>query len=192
MDDDLNIIVMMKFGSHLYGTATPDSDLDYKGIFLPTRDEILLNRVPQSFNECTKKGNEARNTSDDVDTEIYSLHYFLKLACEGQTVALDMLHAPKNMLLQSSWIWESLVYYRTLFYTKNLQAFVGYARRQAAKYGIKGSRLNAVQDVIAFLSKISMSGDGHQGYRLCDVWNHLPRGEHIHDDQLDPKGLRIY
>ena len=30
----MRIIVKMTFGAHLYGTATSDSDLDYKGIFL--------------------------------------------------------------------------------------------------------------------------------------------------------------
>jgi predicted nucleotidyltransferase len=38
----MRIIVKMKFGAHLYGTATSDSDLDYKGIFLPTKEQLLL------------------------------------------------------------------------------------------------------------------------------------------------------
>ena len=31
-----NIIVLMKFGSHLYGTNTENSDTDLKGIYMPT------------------------------------------------------------------------------------------------------------------------------------------------------------
>jgi len=71
----MNIIVKMKFGSHLYGTDSEDSDLDYKGVFLPSKGEILLGRIPKSYSNSTKKGNEERNTSDDIDTEIYSLHF---------------------------------------------------------------------------------------------------------------------
>ena len=89
----MRMIVKMKFGAHLYGTATPESDLDYKGIFLPTKDELLLGRVPKSRNYSTGKDN-SRNTKNDVDTEMYSLHYFIKLACDGQTVAMDMLFPP--------------------------------------------------------------------------------------------------
>ena len=37
-----------------------------------------------------------------VRQKIYSLHYFLKLACDGQTVAMDMLHAPDKLLVESS------------------------------------------------------------------------------------------
>lgn len=77
---------------------------------------------------------------DDVDVEIYSLHYFIHLACQGETVALDMLHAPDEMIEVSSPLWEEIVKLRDRFYTKNLRAFIGYARRQAAKYGINGTR----------------------------------------------------
>ena len=55
----MKIIVKMKFGAHLYGTATPDSDMDYKGIFLPTKEELLLGRVPKSYNYST--GREEKN-----------------------------------------------------------------------------------------------------------------------------------
>ena len=82
--ESLRIIAKMKFGSHLYGTATENSDLDYKGIYLPTKEQILLNRFKKSHNIQTKKGSSAKNTSDDIDIEFYSLQYFIKLACEGQ------------------------------------------------------------------------------------------------------------
>ncbi len=32
----MNIIFKTLFGSHLYGTDTPESDYDEKGIFMPT------------------------------------------------------------------------------------------------------------------------------------------------------------
>lgn len=165
----------MKFGSHLYGTATPDSDLDFKGIFLPSKEEILLGRIPKSYSTCTKKGNEERNTSDDIDEEIYSLHYFLKLAIEGQTVALDMLHANDEVIIEKSEIWDELVSLREKFYTKNLKSFVGYARRQASCYGIKGSRLDAARKFLQFLK----SND--DGSSLKQYWNSIPWGEHCYE-----------
>jgi len=163
----------MKFGSHLYGTDTPDSDTDYKGIFLPTARQMLLGKIPKCYSYCTKQGSESKNTKEDTDTEIYSLHYFLDLACSGQTVALDMLHATENMIVESSTIWEDIVAERHRFYTRNLQAFVGYARRQAAKYGIKGSRLNDTKMVIDFLESLDPE------MKMFEVWDKLPLGEHV-------------
>lgn len=180
------LVVKMLFGSHLYGTNTPGSDIDYKGIFLPSRREILLGRVPNNFNSNTKEGSDAKNTSADIDTELYSLRYFLKLACEGQTVALDMLHAPDDMIVEKSPIWDEIVSRRTIFYTKNLNAFVGYARKQAAKYGIKGSRLSAAKSVIDILSAAPSEA------RLSDVWGNLPVGEHLGPAGRSPSGIDQY
>lgn len=183
----MNIIVKMRFGSHLYGTNTPDSDLDIKGVFMPTKEQILLGKIPKSYIENTKSSSEVKNANEDVDVELYSLHYFIDLACQGQTVALDMLHAPENMIEEKSYIWDEITSNRKTFYTRNLQSFIGYARKQAAKYGIKGSRLNDAKRVVDFLSNYDPS---HRSkIKLSSIWAHLPIGEHIHfiEDSLDGK-----
>jgi len=183
----MKLIVKMIFGSHLYGTSTKDSDQDFKGVFLPMKEQVFLGKIPKSYNETTKKGNTGKNLSTDIDTEIYSLHYFIELACQGQTVALDMLHAPANMLLEHSIVWNMITTNRERFYTKNLRAFIGYARRQAAKYGIKGSRLNAAKEVMEYLKRMNPA------IPLKDIWNFLPRGEHIYFlPDFNPDGLRQY
>jgi len=181
----MRIIVKMKFGAHLYGTGTPDSDVDYKGIFLPTKEQLLLGRIPKSHNYSTGR-EESRNTKNDIDIELYSFHYFIKLACDGQTVAMDMLHAPENMILQKSKIWDAIVKNKQKFYTKNLRSFIDYARRQASKYGIKGSRINAALQVLEILKKEDPSK------KMREVWNQLPRVEHCYDVAPDPNGMRQY
>lgn len=181
----MQLIVKMKFGSHLYGTSTKESDIDYKGIFLPTKKEILLNNFPKCRSFSTGSDRE-KNNSGDIDEEIYSLHYFLKLACDGQTVAMDMLHAPEEMLLESSDVWRKIVKQKHRFYTKNINSFVKYARRQASKYGIKGSRLNAASDVLSVL-KSTMPET-----KLREVWQELPRNEYCLDTGTDPNGMRQY
>ena len=172
-------VVKMVFGSHLYGTATPWSDKDYKGVFFPWWKDVVLQRVPRSIRESTKPHSDSKNTPKDVETEMYSLHYFIHLACEGETVALDMLHAPSKFWITHTETWKDLVKNREKFYTKSLKAFVGYARRQAAKYGVKGSRLSEAKTVLEFLKAQSPST------RVSDVWDSLPRGEHIHKSKND-------
>jgi predicted nucleotidyltransferase len=181
----MKIIVKMIFGAHLYGTATPDSDVDYKGIFLPTKEELLLGRLPKSYNYSTGR-EESRNTKNDIDIELYSFHYFIKLACDGQTVAMDMLHAPENMILQKTKIWDAIVKNKQKFYTKNLRSFIDYARRQASKYGIKGSRINAALKVLEILKKEDSSK------KMREVWSQLPRVEHCYDVAPAPNGMRQY
>lgn len=179
-----NLVVRMQFGSHLYGTATPTSDTDYKGVYLPSRREVLLGRIPKTWRCNTKAGSDQKNAATDTDEEIYSLHYFIELACQGQTAAIDMLHAPADMLTDASETWADLQGQRERFYTKNLNAFIGYARRQAAKYGIKGSRLASARMVLDYLAGL------HPETRLADVWDALPAGEHIH--KLPGEKCRLY
>lgn len=183
---DQKTIVKMKFGSHLYGTNTPDSDVDIKGVFMPFLDDILLSRVNKSYTLNEKISDGAKNTSEDTDIEMYSLHYFIKLACEGQTVALDMLHAPEPMILEKTPLWDELTALRDKFYTKNLKAFVGYARRQAAKYGIKGSRLAAAAKVLDILSNFDTAN------KLGEIWDQLPEEEHLYHLEPNQNGVRQY
>jgi hypothetical protein len=107
---------------------------------------------------------------------VYSLHYFLELAKKGETVALDMLHAPKSAWLTSTCQWEYLVNRRSMFYTKNLSSLVGYARKQAAKYGVKGSRLAEAKAVLTVLKEHGALPLGPQKVR--DILSLLPTGEH--------------
>lgn len=170
-----NIVVLMKFGSHLYGTATEESDIDYKGIFIPPYEDILLQRVPKAWSWSTKKGNEVKNTADDVEVEMFSLHHFIDLACKGEMIPIDMLHTPCHWPDIGSYTWKRLLDNRGRFYTKSMKAFVGYARKQAAKYGIRGSRLADAEKALLFLKQLP-----DLTVTLWDIWEYLPEGEHIH------------
>lgn len=172
-------LCLMRFGSHLYGTNTEKSDTDYKGIFMPTINECILQKVPHSINNITKKDISQKNTSSDIDKELYSLHYFLELAIKGETVALDMLHAPNGWEEVTTNEWEFIKENRHRFYTKNLRAYLGYCRMQASKYGVKGSRLAAAKLMMEFIDdKINMSSNNAH-MRLSDYWDSLPQGEWI-------------
>lgn len=142
------------FGSNLYGTATPASDLDYKSVFVPSARSILLQNAPRTISHSRPKGIGEKNYAGEVDEEQISLQQFLKLAAEGQTMALDMLFAPSSAFVgESSWEWREIIANRHRLLTRKSAAFIGYARQQSAKYGIKGSRVAASRAALAFLEK---------------------------------------
>ena len=142
-------IVRIKFGSHLYGTNTPQSDLDYKSVHIPSPDDILLQRVKGSVcNKREKSGDGIKNVAGEVDEESYALQRYLGLLSEGQTVAIDMLFAPNPM--ETSGLWQHIHANRHRLLTKKSAAFVGYCRTQANKYGIKGSRVAAAKQAMEF------------------------------------------
>lgn len=149
----MQMLVEMKFGSHLYGTATPASDLDIKAVHLPDGASILLQRVQGVISTKTKADQRAKNTADDVDFESFALQRFLSLAAEGQTVALDMLFAPDFAFMsEPSPIWREIQANKHRLLTRRYASFMGYCRAQANKYGIKGSRVAASRAALAMLS----------------------------------------
>jgi len=146
--------VEMVFGSRLYGTATPESDTDIKGVFLPTAEEIVFGRADRTIHAGTKSDQAAKNSPDDVDRELYSLRKFLGMVLSGQTVAVEMLFAPASAYISAPKpAWKTLVENRGRLISRNTKAFLGYVRRQAAKYGIKGSRVAAAREVVDILSQ---------------------------------------
>jgi hypothetical protein len=126
--------------------------MDYKGVFLPSLSEIVQLDPTHEIRHSTGSDTE-KNTSEDIDTDFYSLQKFLKMACDGETIAIDMLFAPDDMIIETSEIWEDIRKNRHLLLTKNMKAFLGYCKRQAAKYGVRGSRLKAIEQTIAYLKK---------------------------------------
>ena len=151
----MNIICKMVFGSHLYGLNTPTSDTDYKSIYLPTKKELLLGTWKKVIRISGGKANE-KNTAEDVDEEAIALPEFISQACKGETYAIDMLHCTPECLVSSSTIWDTLVYSRASFYSKDMKAYIGYLKRQVAKYGIKSGRYAAIKEVHNIASEISI------------------------------------
>jgi hypothetical protein len=172
----------MRFGSHLYGTATPASDLDIKAVHLPTRNEILLQRTKPVIQHKTKEDRNAKNTADDVDFESYSLQKYLQLVLEGQTVALDMLFAPIDAFTKpANAVWLFIKANRQRLLTKKYASFVGYCRQQANKYGIKGSRMAAARLTVECLAPVmDMLGTQAKLEQMHDVLQELTKhSEHI-------------
>lgn len=148
-------IVTIKFGSHLYGTTTAASDLDFKSVYVPSSRDILLQRVKGSINMSRAKAEKEKNLPGEVEVESYSLQRYLDLAAEGQTVALDVLFAPEwSMTEPPAAEWCELISNRARIMTKRSAAFVGYCRQQANKYGIKGSRVAAGRAALTLLARL--------------------------------------
>lgn len=184
----MKTIVKSYFGSHLYGTSTPESDVDFKEIFVPHPRDILMCQAMNHTN-CNTNNNATKNTKDDIDHELFSLKYFFKLAADGETVALDMLHTPPELVVASDLpeVWKFIQDNRARFYTTDMKAYLGYVRKQAGKYGVKGSRLadlHKVLDVIRDVPEWKYDDRPQQKginerWKVQDIAEKLPLGEFL-------------
>jgi RNA repair pathway DNA polymerase beta family len=186
----MNKIVSIKFGSHLYGTATETSDLDIKHVYIPPARDILLQCTKNSISNKRSKNEGEKNYAGEVEEESYSLQYYLKLLLEGQTVCLDMLFSPPESLIHTSDLWNFIVSKKDKLLSKKATTFLGYCRTQANKYGIKGSRVAAVRIALKLLD--GEIGDAPLFYLWPDIEAITEENEHmkiINIEQVDGKQL---
>lgn len=187
-------LVTIRFGSHLYGTSTPQSDVDLKSVYVPDAEAILLQRVKGSITNQRAKNEGERNYAGEIDEESYSLQRFLGLAAEGQTVALDILFAPEwSMVGPLSLEWREIMHNRKRLLTCKSAAFVGYCRQQANKYGIKGLRVAASRDALAILEHaIEDFGTTAKLREIADRINVVVgKNEHMSIDQITQVGGQV-
>lgn len=152
----IKMLYVATAGSHLYGTATPASDLDYKGIFLPSHPQHPFfatkkkHTQPHSFEISTGSDNSS-NGKDDVDQAYFSVQQFFENLAKGEAGAMDLLFSmwnPEWTVKQDihfvNWCKEN---YLKLI-TSNPKAFIGFATGQARRYGVKGQRYNELTNFI--------------------------------------------
>lgn len=149
----MKVLIKTVAGSHLFGTNTEASDKDYKGVFLPDARDILLCNNVESLNQSTGNSIE-RNSKDDVDVEMFSVRKFLKMTKNGDTAALELLFTPEKYILEKDPLWDVIVQRRQELLSSRVTAMIGYARQQANKYGIKGSRMGELNNIIKFLKNL--------------------------------------
>lgn len=127
-----NLILLGKVGSHAYGTATPESDLDYKGVIIPPKDYFYgLN----SFNGYDKSGGKNfKNTSEDTDVTLIHINKFVHDCMAGVPNNLELLFLDKEDYIYLSPFGEELINVRSKFLSKQImKKFGGYAKSQAQK-----------------------------------------------------------
>lgn len=85
-----NICLLTVGGSHAYGLANENSDIDIRGIAVRTAEDILGMHHFDGFNQVT----------ENTDIQIYTLDKFVNLALKGNVNVLEILFGdPSNVLL---------------------------------------------------------------------------------------------
>lgn len=114
-------IFLTRHGSQAYGTNTPTSDLDVKGIAIPPKEYFL--GYSHVFEQAEVKG--------DPDVVIYDLRKFMKLAADCNPNIIEVLHTDPSDWLLTTPLFEELYEHRKDFLSKKAKyTFSGYAISQ--------------------------------------------------------------
>lgn len=107
-------------GSHLYGTSTPTSDEDIRGVFVPPKEYFI------GFQHHIK---QVENKTQDI--VYYDIRKFLALCCDNNPNIIELLFVPYEQWRVKSLEWEWIVANRDIFLSKKARwTFSGYAVSQ--------------------------------------------------------------
>jgi len=116
-----NYIFKAVVGSQSYGTQIPTSDIDYKGVYMQSEEDILgfdyKEQIDHGKDEC-----------------YYEVRRFLQLLETGNPTVLELLYSPEDCIIISTPQFDLIRRERDRFLTKKcMQSFGGYAVAQIKK-----------------------------------------------------------
>ena len=125
-------------GSQAYGTATPNSDIDIKGVYI------------QSVYDVASLYNYKQQIMPDKDTTFYEVKRFLELASSANPTILELMWIPDRCVQVKDPLWVKYIESnRDLFLTKQCcNSFMGYAVQQIHKAKGLNKKVNWEQDRI--------------------------------------------
>lgn len=134
--DESQLVLKSIAGSHLYNLNTESSDMDIRGIFLPSVEDL-----------CNVSGEQNTEIADDdQDIKFYSIKKFLTLASQCNPNIIELLYLPESAILFKSNVYDELVAIRDAFMSKRaFHTFTGYAYAQikrAKGIGKKGNSMD--------------------------------------------------
>jgi predicted nucleotidyltransferase len=150
---DDNKILEIQVGSHLYGTNTPTSDLDYSGIFLPTKEFVFGFQRVEEVDLSVKDKNEAgKNTQNAVDRKLYEFRKFVKLAMDNNPNIIEQLFVNEPNIVYINEAGRALLAQRLRFPHRGLlQKFKGYAFSQKHKMVIRTDKFHELDNAFNYL-----------------------------------------
>jgi len=150
---DDNKIIEIRVGSHLYGTNTPSSDLDYSGVFLPVKEFVFGFQKVEEVNLSIKDKDEAgKNTQNAVDRKLYEFRKFVKLAIDNNPNIIEQLFVNAPNIVYINDAGRALLAQRHKFPHRGLlQKFKGYAFSQKHKMVIRTDNFHELNNAFNYL-----------------------------------------
>ena len=127
-------------GSHAYGTNVEGSDIDIRGVMLPTIDDLIGLQ------------NEDQRIDESTDTVIYEFNKFVRLIMNSNPNTIEMLGTNNYLIFNE--VGQELIDNAKLFLSKKcLYSFGGYAQAQLRRIENSLARKMTQQEILQHMKK---------------------------------------
>jgi uncharacterized protein len=125
-------IIVGLVGSHGYGLSRPESDRDYRGVFIAPKNHYLGLSVIEQKDRGWDEPGVLPFLDGNTDTVIYELRKYMQLLAGSNPNILELLWLPEYPFLTP--VGEKLIQQRHIFLSKKVKyTFSGYAFAQIKK-----------------------------------------------------------
>jgi len=134
-----NCIFFTRAGSHLYGTSTPKSDIDFTGIFIPDKEYVLGKKKIEQVEFNTNPSNSGRpNQQGDFDCTLFALDKWTTMASANNPNRLELFFVPENCIVHITPLGKKFLAAYELFVSlKSYGSFRGYSHEQMSRLKLK-------------------------------------------------------
>jgi len=124
-DVDARTIYLTHHGSTAYGTNTPTSDIDFKGVCIKPKECYF--GFLHKFDQCEKMASK----NGGVDSVVYSLEKFAAMAIDCNPNIIEVLFVDESDIVKCDAWGQELLAMRDMFISKKVRyTFAGYAFSQ--------------------------------------------------------------
>lgn len=173
------VLFLYKAGSHFFDLNTPNSDLDYRGVYLPGPEEFNKksngkkeNRRKQ-FERKTNEEKHTKNSNEDVDFLLFSYTKVLELLRSGDFNVMEMLYCPEDKILIDSPMMKELREFRRNLIVVDPSSFLGFIGKEYRRYGININHYSAQEKFLSFLKTLASKQEKGMATKMRDVWKEI-------------------
>ncbi|MCK5788986.1 MAG: nucleotidyltransferase domain-containing protein, partial [Chlamydiia bacterium] len=155
-------------GSQAYGTATAESDVDKKFVYILPQDYLYgLDYIPQ--------------ININADYVGYEIKRFLELVKTNNPTILELLNSPEDMIEYKDPIFDLILEKKDKFITKQCKnSFGGYARQQIKKARGQDKMMNWEKDKVTRKNPLDFC-------YVVDGYDSIPLTEYLSNNSIDQK-----
>lgn len=188
---DKQLILLFKAGSHFFDLNGPNSDIDYRGIYIcPNQDCFDASNKTHMIEYNTNQVKNTKNTAGDIDFTLFSFSSFLKLLRKGDFNMMEILYCPEDKILFKTPLYDELVKMRSNLIVNDVSAFIGFIKKEYKRYGCNIYHYKTQYNFIQFLKQFHIHDPLKKHWSAIKKYAETEEGIRFSQTMIDNSGER--